>query len=148
MDDRFKSRLNDPAVRRDIRTLGDFVSIYCTGNHRDRGRAGFSSDAAALGAYGRTRLVLCEECAEHLRYAERRRAYCPKYPKPFCAHCDTHCYKADESEWQRQMMTYAGPRSMFHGYAIPGIKHALEARKWKRKMARQAESSNDSGAAS
>jgi len=35
------------------------------------------------------------------------------------------------------MMRYAGPRSMFHGYAIPGIKHALEARKWKREMARR-----------
>ncbi|KUK47761.1 MAG: Uncharacterized protein XD74_1646 [Actinobacteria bacterium 66_15] len=72
-------------------------------------------------------------------HSEKRRAYCPRDPKPFCAHCDTHCYKPDESEWQRQMMTYAGPRSMWHGYAIPGIKHALEARKWKREMARRAD---------
>jgi hypothetical protein len=143
MDDRFKSRLNDPAVRRDIRTLGDFVSIYCTGNHRDRGRAGFSSDAAALGAYGRTRLVLCEECAEHLRYAERRRAYCPKYPKPFCAHCDTHCYKPDEREWQRQMMRYSGPRSVLRGHALDAIRHALEARKHRAAQRRAAEERKD-----
>lgn len=95
-------------------------------------------DASALGVYGHRAPVLCDECAAHIRYAEKRRAYCPKNPKPFCAHCDTQCYSADEVKWQRQMMRFAGPRSMWHGYAIPGIKHALEARKWRKEMARRA----------
>jgi hypothetical protein len=128
MTDRFEQKVSAPDVRKDIRTLGDFTRIYCNGHHRDRQREPFQSAASELGVYGRRPLVLCAECAEHLRYAEKRRAYCPKDPKPFCSYCDTHCYKAEESEWQRQMMRYAGPRSALHGYAIAGIKHALDGR--------------------
>ena len=105
-----------------------------------------------LGVYGRKLPVLCEECEAHLAYAEKRRAYCPKDPKPFCAHCDTHCYKPDEREWQREMMRYAGPKSWRKGHAIDGIKHVLEARKCKREMERAgrrsepAETPNDESA--
>jgi hypothetical protein len=132
MNDRFVASMSDEKVRHDTRVLGDFVAIYCRGNHADRFRAELASDAESLGVYGRKTPVVCEECAEHLRYAEARRAYCPKDPKPFCAHCDTHCYRPAESEWQRQMMRYAGPKSVWHGHAIDGIKHMLEARKWRR----------------
>jgi hypothetical protein len=135
LNERFAQHVTDAEVRRDIKTLGDFTRIYCGGNHADRARRVLESDAADLGAYGRRLPVVCEECAGHLRYAEKRRAYCPKDPKPFCAHCDSHCYRADESAWQRQMMRYSGPRSALHGYAIAGIKHALETRKWRRQMA-------------
>jgi hypothetical protein len=138
MTDRFAERMRDKKVRADTRIVAGLAAIYCAGNHRDRERMPIESDARRLGVYGRRIPKLCDECAEHIRYAEKRRAYCPRDPKPFCAHCDTQCYKPDESEWQRRMMRYAGPRSMWHGYAIPGIKHALEARKWKRKMAQRA----------
>lgn len=138
MNDRFAERMRDAKVREDTRIVAGLGAIYCAGVHADRERPPLESDAATLGVYGRRVPRLCAECAEHIRYAEKRRAYCPKDPKPFCAHCDTHCYSAAESEWQRQMMRYAGPRSMWHGYAIPGIKHALEARKWRKKMAAQA----------
>jgi len=131
MTEKFRARMADEQVRRDTRTVGDFVGIYCGGNHADRQRAPIESDAASLGVYGRKAPVVCAECAEHLRYAEKRRAYCPKDPKPFCAHCDTHCYKPEERSWQQHMMRYSGPRSVFHGHAIDGIKHALEARKYR-----------------
>jgi len=139
VNERFREALTHADVRKDITTLGDFTAIYCTGTHKDRDRTTLASDAATLGAYGAKVPVLCEECTTHLRYAEARRAYCTKDPKPFCAHCDSHCYKREESEWQRQMMRYSGPRSAFHGYAIEGIKHALEARKWRREAARRKE---------
>lgn len=138
MNDRFAERMKDRKVREDTRIVAGMGAIYCAGQHRERSRVPLESDAASLGVYGRRTPKLCEECSEHIRYAEKRRAYCPRDPKPFCAHCDTHCYSADESAWQRQMMRYAGPRSMWHGYAIPGIKHALEARKWRKMMAAQA----------
>jgi len=138
VSDRFAERMADDKVRSDTRVVAGLGGIYCAGNHQNRERVPLTSDAASLGVYGRRVPKLCAECAEHIRYAEKRRAYCPRDPKPFCAHCDTHCYKPDEAEWQRQMMRYAGPRSMWHGYAIPGIKHALEARTWKREMARRA----------
>jgi hypothetical protein len=128
------------SVVKDTRTVADFIAIYCKGVHGRSGRRPVETDAATVGIYGRKRPVLCAECEEHLRYAEKRRAYCPKDPKPFCAHCDSHCYSSSESEWQRQMMRYSGPRSALHGYAIEGIKHAIEARKWRRQMAQRAQS--------
>lgn len=134
MNERFADRMNDAKVRSDTRIVAGLGSIYCAGLHGERERSRLESDAATLGVYGRRVPKLCPECAEHIRYAEARRAFCPKDPKPFCAHCDSHCYKPDEAEWQRQMMRYAGPRSMFRGYAIPGVRHALEARKWRKKM--------------
>jgi hypothetical protein len=91
-----------------------------------------------LGIYGRKRPVLCEECEAHLAYAEKRRAYCPKDPKPFCANCDTHCYMSDEREWQRQMMRYSGPKSWRRGHAIDGIKHVLESRKYRKQAEKNA----------
>jgi hypothetical protein len=144
VNERFAERARDPKVRDDIRIVAGMGAIYCAGNHRERERRLLGSDAAALGTYGRRVPRLCDECAEHIRYAEKRRAYCPKDPKPFCAHCDTHCYSSAEAEWQRQMMRYAGPRSMWHGYAIPGIKHALEARKWRKTMAAKASETKES----
>ncbi|KAF0209488.1 MAG: nitrous oxide-stimulated promoter family protein [Actinomycetota bacterium] len=132
MNERFRERMSDAHVRADTRTVGDFVGIYCEGNHADRVRAALQSDAATLGVYTRKTPVLCDECAEHLRYAEKRRAYCARDPKPFCAHCDTQCYKPDKLAWQRTMMRYSGPRSVWHGYAIAGIKHALEALKYRK----------------
>ncbi|MHB8924025.1 MAG: nitrous oxide-stimulated promoter family protein [Coriobacteriia bacterium] len=136
-NDKFARRMCDPHVASDTRTVADFIAIYCKKHHADRSRSAATTSAALIGVYGTKTPVVCEECEAHLAYAEKRRAYCPKDPKPFCAHCDTHCYSTAESEWQRQMMRFSGPRSMFHGHAIDGIKHALEARKYA-KQAREA----------
>ncbi|NTU72316.1 MAG: nitrous oxide-stimulated promoter family protein [Coriobacteriia bacterium] len=131
MNERFAEKMNDAEVVRDTRTLADFVQIWCDGHHGDRDRHAPTTDGAVLGIY-RKKLVLCDECEAHLSYAEKRRAYCPKDPKPFCAHCDTHCYKSDEREWQRDMMRYSGPKSWRKGHAIDGIKHVLEGRKYRK----------------
>ncbi len=64
-------------------------------------------------------------------YAEKRRAFCPNDPKPFCSYCDTHCYRPDMREHMRDVMRYAGPRSMWHGHAIEGVKHLIEGKKHK-----------------
>lgn len=136
MNERFAQKMSDSKVRSDTRVVAGLGGIYCEAHHGDRERTRIESDAATLGVYSKRTPVLCEECAEHIRYAERRRAYCPKDPKPFCAHCDTHCYHPDEAEWQRQMMRFAGPRSLLRGYAVPAMRHAMEASKHRK--ARQA----------
>jgi hypothetical protein len=134
MNERFTTAMSDKKVRHDTVVVADFIEIWCDGHHAGRERTRVATDAAQLGVYGRKPPLLCEECAEHLAYAEKRRAYCPKDPKPFCAHCDTHCYRSDEREWQRQLMRYSGPKSWRKGHAIDGIKHVLHARKWRREM--------------
>ncbi|MCL4078159.1 nitrous oxide-stimulated promoter family protein [Coriobacteriia bacterium Es71-Z0120] len=126
--ERIAARMRDRKVAHDVRTLGDFIEIFCAGTHKDRDRRPAATLAAELGVYGARPPRLCEECEAHLAYGEKRRALCPKDPKPFCAHCDTHCYKSDEREWQRQMMRYSGPRSVLRGHAIDAIRHALESR--------------------
>ena len=132
MNQKFVERMQDPTVVSDTITLGDFIAIWCNGHHRDRRRRSVQTEGAELGVYGRKPPVLCDECEAHLAYAEKRRAYCPQDPKPFCAYCETHCYKVDERAWQHDMMRYSGPRSWRKGYAIAGIKHLLEGRKHKR----------------
>jgi hypothetical protein len=124
--------MDDKQVRHDVATIGEFVQIWCDGHHADKERGQAGTDAAVLGVYGRKRPVVCPDCEAHLAYAEARRAYCPKEPKPFCAYCDTHCYREEEREWQRAMMRYSGPKSWRKGHAIDGIKHVIEGRKHKR----------------
>ncbi|MHB9004357.1 MAG: nitrous oxide-stimulated promoter family protein [Coriobacteriia bacterium] len=126
MKERLTARLDDFKVRHDIAVLGDFAHMYCAGNHRDRARAACATGAAVHGVYGRKVPLLCRECAEHLDYAEARRAACTRDPKPFCAHCDAQCYRPQELEWQRTVMQYAGPRSWYRGHLKDGIRHAIE----------------------
>lgn len=128
MHERFVERMADPKTRADTRLLGDFTGIYCRGKHRGVERSRLVSDGVTVGVYGSRPPVVCDQCAELLRYAEVRRASCPKDPKPFCSTCDTHCYKTDMRERMREIMRYSGPRSMFHGYAIQGIRHLIETR--------------------
>ena len=85
----------------------------------------------------------CERCADLLAYAEKRRAYCPKDPKPFCSHCDTHCYKPEQAEYMREVMRYAGPRSLLKGHAVDGIRHVIEGRKAKNAAAHRAAATPD-----
>jgi len=132
VNERFAEKMKSAKVVHDTVVLGDFIQIWCDGHHRDRTHRLVETDGAQLGIYGRKRPTLCEECEVHLAYAEKRRAYCPHDPKPFCANCETHCYKSDEREWQRAMMRYSGPKSWRKGHAIDGIKHVLESRKFRK----------------
>jgi hypothetical protein len=138
MQDRFAEKMTDEKVRSDTKLLGDFTRIYCRGVHKGATHTRLVSDAAGLGVYGATAPEVCEECAELLRYAEKRRAYCPKDPKPFCSYCETHCYTADMRERMRDVMRYAGPRSLLHGHAVDGVKHLIEGRRARAAAARAA----------
>lgn len=131
MESRFSEKTTDAKARKDVRLLGDFCGIYCRGRHSGRARTVLTSPAVDLGVYRRAP-VLCEECAELVRYAEQRRALCPRDPKPFCSHCDTHCYRPDMRVRVQEIMRYAGPRSMLHGHAVDDVRHLLEGRATKR----------------
>lgn len=135
MNERFEQAMRDREVVKDTRLLGDFAVIYCKGVHADRQRTALGSDGVELRVYGRKVPVVCDECAALLAYAEKRRAFCPKDPKPFCSNCDTHCYQPEMREHMREVMRYAGPRSMWHGHAIDGMKHLIEGRKARRTAA-------------
>lgn len=131
MSGRFEQAMGDKQIQHDLVLLGDFVQIWCDGHHSDRDRQLVQTDGAQFGVYGSKTPTLCEECQVHLGYAEKRRAFCPQDPKPFCANCEIHCYKSQEREWHREMMRYSGPKSWRKGHAIDGVRHMLETRKYK-----------------
>ncbi len=143
MQERFAEKMAGSDARSDTRLLGDFTHIYCRGVHAGAHRSSLVSDGAELGIYGSKRPEVCTECADLLRYAEKRRAFCPKDPKPFCSYCDTHCYSPEMRERMREVMRYAGPRSILHGHAIDGVKHLIEGRKARAAAARSAAESTD-----
>lgn len=145
MQERFARRMSDPVVRSDARLLGDFTAIFCRGRHRSASRAPLASNGAELGVYGRRVPAVCDECAVLLRYAEQRRASCPKDPKPFCSNCDTHCYKPEMRERVRDVMRFAGPRSMFTRHALAGVRHVIEGRCARNRARRAAVSETKKG---
>jgi hypothetical protein len=142
---RFEQRMSDEKAREDTRLLGDFTGIYCRGVHKGSERSALVSDGSELGVYGSKVPIVCPECAELLRYAEKRRAFCPKDPKPFCSYCDTHCYSAEMRDRMREVMRYSGPRSLLRGHAVDGIKHLIEGRKARAAAAKRAGGLNEKG---
>lgn len=144
---RYLREVQRPEIREDIRTLAFFVRVNCDGNHRTLPRRPHESHAVTAGVYDDPGLrgvqahgvpTLCQECSDHLAYGEARRVFCPLDPKPFCAECEIHCFIAAERAWNKQMMRYSGPRSLFHGYALEGAKHfALSVRRYSGKYARR-----------
>lgn len=130
---RFAERLGtDAKIAKDIRTVTAMIEITCKGEHKDRVRTPLASEAVDAGVYGKRTPILCEECAELTRYAEKRRVYCPKHPKPFCAYCDVHCYRQKERDEIIHVMRYAGPRSLFSRHWLRAIEHVIDGRKAKR----------------
>lgn len=138
VNERFATRMMTEKVAHDTSVVADFIRIYCDAHHTDRDRRAVLTDAAELGVYTRKHPVVCEECEAHLAYAEKRRAFCSKDPKPFCAHCDTQCYREEELAWQERMMRFSGPKSWREGHMLDGIRHAIEGVSWKREMKRRA----------
>lgn len=128
-DDRIGQAMAEAKVAHDVRVLGDFQAIYCRGNHGEAARRPVETRGAHLGVYGRRVPKLCAECESFLAYAEERRALCPRDPKPACKNCPTHCYRPERRETAREVMRYAGPRSVFSRYALDAIAHALDGRR-------------------
>ena len=138
MNERIAKRVEqDPKVAHDITTVTYMIEIHCKGNHADRERPLLHSDGTELGIYGKHIPHVCEECAELVRYAEKRRAYCPKDPKPFCSYCDTHCYAPAQRQSITEVMRYAGPRTMFSRHFPAAVKHVMDGRAAKREHEEQ-----------
>lgn len=121
----YRQRLvENPHIAQDVVTLARMTEIWCADHHNDTDREPYDSVAVRAGVFPARKLPrLCPECAAHARYGEYRRVMCPKDPKPSCRSCDIHCYSAQESDWQRQSMAYAGPRAMFRGLAREAFQH-------------------------
>lgn len=99
-----------PRQKKDIRLIGKFVEVYCTGKHRGAER---TSLALPEGMGERS---LCPECASFLTYAITRRLKCPlEAEKPSCKHCRTHCYAKPQLAKVKEIMAYSGRTLMLRG---------------------------------
>ncbi len=94
-------------IEREKQMLPDMIALYCHGRH------------------GTKKGELCEDCRRLQGYALSRLEHC-KFgnDKTFCSQCPVHCYKPDMREKIRDVMKYAGPRSLFH-HPIAGAAHAV-----------------------
>jgi len=92
---------------KDIRTLMQFVSIFCRANHRSE-KAHFEFRGIWPGDAGSRNVLLCPDCTRLLKYAIAMRLRCPYDPKPMCRKCPAHCYRADYREQIRRIMKFSG----------------------------------------
>ena len=109
-------------LAREHETLTCMTRIYCEQHHA-----------------GHPDAELCADCADLMRYAERRLAKCPYGEhKPTCAKCPIHCYKPAQREQAREIMRFAGPRmtwrhpvlSLFHLVdKLRRVEHPMERRR-------------------
>jgi len=103
-----------------------FTEWYCRAHHDDREREPLVSEGVDCAIYGTRIPVLCAEDASFARYVEQRTKYCPHHPKPFCAFCETKCYKSDMAQYSRTVMRWAGPRSLFSRYWLRALQHGAQ----------------------
>ncbi len=80
----------DRTAAKDQKILDGFVDVYCRQHH------GQEDDR------------LCDECADLLAYATKRRENCPHDPKPKCKDCSTHCYKPEYRDRIKAVMRFSG----------------------------------------
>lgn len=96
--------------KNDIRVIGKFVEVYCSGKHRD------AVCKAVILPAGLDERIMCRECASFLEYAISKRLKCPlEDEKPACKHCRVHCYDTARREKVREIMSYAGRKLMMRG---------------------------------
>ncbi len=78
---------------KDIKVLGNFVTIFCRENHRTEAKETLMiKDEKVQKALGPKALVLCRDCNRLLSHGIAKLLMCPYDPKPMCKKCPTHCY--------------------------------------------------------
>lgn len=108
-------RLNDKKSK-DIRILGNFISIFCRENHREAAKDVFPiKDARVSNSLGNKSLMLCPDCQKLLNHGIAKLLQCSYDPKPMCKKCQTHCYAPGYRERIREVMRFSGLYLVKHG---------------------------------
>jgi len=110
----------------DAELAARFTEWYCKSHHKNICKAPLESDGSHAGIYLKKIPVLCEDCADYVRYAEERTENCLKNPKPFCSRCDIKCYNSKMKEYSLRVMRYSGPRSVFSRYCLKALHYVIQ----------------------
>ena len=106
----------DKKKDKDIRVLGNFISIFCRENHQAEDKSAFLiKDARLRHSLGNKDLVLCQDCQKLLNHSITKLLLCPYDPKPMCKKCPTHCYAPGYREKVREVMKFSGLYLVKHG---------------------------------
>ena len=98
---------NSRRARRELRTVGAMIAIYCRENHG--ATEGLCADCQVLEDYARQRVDRCPLLAD----------------KPTCVNCPIHCYKPAMKERIRVVMRFAGPRMLWR-HPFLAVSHLLD----------------------
>jgi hypothetical protein len=106
----------DSKKAKDIRILGNFISVFCREKHRAEAKDTFPMrDAKLWQSLGEKDLILCQECCKLLNHGIAKLLLCPYDPKPMCKKCETHCYAPGCRERIREVMKFSGRYLIRHG---------------------------------
>ncbi len=108
------ARLATPRLKRELKTIGAMLRIYCRDHHAAamRGEAALCADCAGLQEYARQRLAGCTYGTE----------------KPTCVSCPIHCYGKQKREAMRVVMRHAGPRMIWR-HPLLALAHLVDGRR-------------------
>ncbi len=97
-------------IRRELKTVGVMIEIYCRGHHAANGDR-------------------CPDCRELWEYTRMRIQRCPfGRKKPTCANCTVHCFKPKMRDRIRAVMRYAGPK-MPKCHPVLSIFHVIDGKR-------------------
>jgi len=103
-----QSQRNQRKLRRDLKTLALFTSIYCR-NHHHGAKNTLAPKELPITVPELEHYRYCTDCQELLTYAIDRRLRCPLNPKPACRDCPHNCYAEPQRTMIRKIMAFAGP---------------------------------------
>ena len=81
---------NPSELDRDMKVVRRFIEVYCREHHGVK-----DGD-------------FCEDCADLMAYAKKKREKCPLDPKPKCKDCEIHCYTTEYRQRIRDVMRFSG----------------------------------------
>jgi hypothetical protein len=120
-----------PEVKKDLRMLATFVSMYCRGNGH-AGREPLTLKNIDTIELSTRMLFLCPGCSKLLHHGLIKRSHCPQNPKPNCSDCPSPCYDKSYRMKIREVMRYSGWRLLVRG-RVDFLFHLLGARFRKRR---------------
>ena len=110
-----QSANSEKLLRRDLKTLAQFVRIYCHHRHGDAEKTPVFIKSFNVGAIAGRPIRLCAGCQRLLAHAFVKRTHCPMNPKPACKHCPSHCYHPTYRRQIREVMKYSGRKLVTSG---------------------------------
>lgn len=105
----------DRALHRDLKTLADFIRVYCRSKHPDAFKAPTTLRTHDVEAICGKPLLLCPSCRKLLAHGFTKRTHCPMEPKPACKRCPDHCYHPTYRRQIREVMKYSGRKLVLSG---------------------------------